>query len=75
MDWEFVKKNHINVSANFANVGQNLLDEGNILSLPQYTGYAVGYGMETIIGPLEIKHSWSPDTNRHYTWVNLGFWF
>ncbi|NDI99591.1 patatin [Flavobacterium sp. LaA7.5] len=75
LDWEFIRKNHLNVTANFANVGQNLLDEGNILSLPQYTGYAVGYGMESIIGPLELKHSWSPDTNRHYTWISIGFWF
>lgn len=75
LDWEFLRKNHINVTANFANVGTNLLDEGNILSLPQYTGYALGYGMETIVGPIEIKHSWSPETNKHYTWFSVGFWF
>ena len=75
LDWEFIRKNHLNVTANIANVGENLLDEGNIISLPQYTGYAMGYGMETIIGPLEIKHSWSPDTNKHFTWVSVGFWF
>ncbi|WP_294736725.1 patatin-like phospholipase family protein [uncultured Flavobacterium sp.] len=75
IDWEFMKKNHINATANFANVGENLLDEGNILSLPQYTGYAMGYGLETIIGPIEIKHSWSPDNNKHYTWISVGFWF
>ncbi len=75
LDWEFIRKNHLNVTANIANVGENLLDEGNIISLPQYTGYAIGYGMETIIGPLEIKHSWSPDTNKHFTWISVGFWF
>ncbi len=75
LDWEFIRKNHLNVTANIANVGENLLDEGNIISLPQYTGYAMGYGMETILGPLEIKHSWSPDTNKHFTWISVGFWF
>lgn len=75
LDWEFFKKNHINFTANFANVGRNLLDEGEMFSLPKYSGYAFGYGMETIIGPIEIKHSWSPDTTIHYTWVSVGFRF
>jgi NTE family protein len=26
------------------------------VSLPKYSGYAMGYGLETIIGPIEIKH-------------------
>ncbi|AXG73973.1 patatin [Flavobacterium arcticum] len=75
LDWEFIRKHHLNATANYANVGHNLLNEGNIISLPEYTGYAMGYGMESIIGPLEIKHSWSPDTNKHYTWISVGFWF
>src|SRR5690606_9375260 len=75
LDYEFVKKNHINFTANFANLGHRIYDEGNIFSVPQYSGYAFGYGMETIIGPIEIKHSWSPDTKNHYTWFSVGFWF
>ncbi|MHA3787508.1 patatin-like phospholipase family protein [Flavobacterium hauense] len=75
LDWEFYKRYHLNTTANFANVGQNLLDEGDMFSLPKYSGYAVGVGMETIIGPIEIKHSWSPETTDHYTWVSVGFWF
>jgi len=75
LDWEFFKKNHLNFTANYANVGRNLLDEGEMFSLPKYSGYAFGYGMETIIGPIEVKHSWSPDTAEHYTWVSVGFWF
>jgi NTE family protein len=75
LDYEFLKKNHINFSANYANIGHNLFDEGQMFSLPKFSGYAFGYGMETILGPLEIKHSWSPDTREHYTWVSLGFWF
>lgn len=74
-DWEFYKKYHLNTTGNFANVGRSLLDEGDMFSLPKYSGYAVGVGMETIIGPIEIKHSWSPETTDHYTWVSVGFWF
>ena len=74
-DYEFYRKNHLNFTANYANIGDNLYEEGKMFSLPQYKGYAFGYGMETIIGPIEVKHSWSPDTNKHFTWVSVGFWF
>ena len=74
-DYEFLRKNHVNITANYANMGSNLYEEAKLLSIPQYTGYAVGYGMETIIGPLEVKHSWSPETGKHYTWFSVGFWF
>ena len=75
LDYEFLRKNHLNITANYANIGKNLYDDGKILSIPQYSGYAVGYGMETIIGPIEVKHSWSPETRDHYTWFSVGFWF
>jgi NTE family protein len=75
LDYEFLRKHHLNVTANYANVGSHLYREGELFSLPKYSGYAVGYGMETIIGPLEIKHSWSPETGHHYTWFSVGFWF
>jgi len=75
LDYEFVRKNHLNVTANYANIGSHLYREGKLISWPSYSGYAVGYGMETIIGPLEIKHSWSPETGKHYTWFSVGFWF
>lgn len=75
LDWEFYRKYHLNFAGNFANIGRNLLDEGDMFSLPKYSGYAFGLGMETILGPIEIKHSWSPETTDHYTWVSVGFWF
>lgn len=75
LDYEFLRKNHVNVTANYANMGNDLYEEAKLLSIPQYTGYAVGYGMETIIGPLEVKHSWSPETGKHFTWFSVGFWF
>lgn len=75
LDYEVLKKNHLNITANFANIGNDLYEQGKILSLPQYSGYSVGYGIETIIGPVEIKQSWSPETNDSYTWFTVGFWF
>lgn len=76
IDYELYKKHHINFTGNFANVGNRIFEhtEG-WLKKPNYTGYAIGYGMESIIGPLEIKHSWSPETGNHFTWFSVGFWF
>ncbi len=75
LDYEIFKKNHLNFSANFANVKDKLFQSVDWISIPKYSGYAVGYGLETIIGPIEIKHSWSPETSKGFTWFSVGFWF
>ncbi len=75
LDYEIFKKNHLNFSANYANISANLFDSLDWISLPKYSGYALGYGVETIIGPVEVKYSWSPETNKGYTWFSIGFWF
>lgn len=75
IDYEFYKKNHVNFSANFANVGDRIFEGVDWISIPKYSGYAVGYGLETIIGPLEMKYSWSPENTKGYTWFSIGFLF
>jgi NTE family protein len=75
IDVEFYRKNHLNFSANYANLGKNLFQSTDWISLPKYSGYAVGYGLETIIGPIEVKYSWSPENSRGFTWFSVGFWF
>ncbi len=58
------------------NVGNKIFDTIDTWFVkPNYSGYSFGYGMETVIGPVEIKHSWSPETKDHYTWFSVGFWF
>ena len=76
MDYEFIRKNHFNVYANFANAGDKIFDKWDTWFVsPAYSGYAIGYGLETLIGPIEIKYSWSPETSQNFWWVNVGFWF
>ncbi len=75
IDYEIFKKNHLNFSANFANIEDNYFESLDWISLPKYSGYAIGYGLETIIGPLEVKYSWSPETAKGFTWFSIGFWF
>lgn len=75
IDCEVFKKNHLNLSANFATIQNNLFDDLDWISIPKYSGYAIGYGLETIIGPIQLKQSWSPETRHGYTWFSVGFWF
>ncbi|WP_166921184.1 patatin-like phospholipase family protein [Flavobacterium poyangense] len=75
VDYEILKKNHVNISANFANLGDDIFTTVDWISMPKYSGYAVGYGLETIIGPIEIKHSWSPQMSKSFTWFSIGFLF
>ena len=75
LDYEFYKKNHFNLAANYANVQDQLFENGNWLSKPTYNGYAIGYALESIIGPIEIKYSWSPELNRGYAYFTVGFAF
>ncbi|WP_264553119.1 patatin-like phospholipase family protein [Flavobacterium sp. N2038] len=75
LDYEIFKKNHVNFSANFANLGDDIFTTVDWISMPKYSGYAVGYGLETIIGPIEIKQSWSPEMSKSFTWFSIGFLF
>jgi len=75
IDYEFFKKHHLNIGGNFANMGDNLFQNTDWVSKPTYTGYAFGYGLETIIGPIEAKYTWSPELHKGFTWFSVGFWF
>ena len=75
LDYEFAKNHHVNLSANYANVADNIFTNGEWLTLPDYSGYAIGYGFDTIIGPIEAKYTWSPETSESKWFFNIGFWF
>lgn len=74
-DWEFYKKNHLNFAVNAANIGDRIFESSDWISEQKRIGYAVGYGLESIIGPIEVKYTWSPDVGHGYTWFSIGFWF
>lgn len=75
LDYEIIKKNHINFSANFGNIRDNLFESIDWVYKADYSGYAFGYGLETVLGPVEVKYSWSPEHSTSYTWFSVGFWF
>jgi NTE family protein len=74
-DIEIFKKNHLNFTANYSNIGNNIFTNDGWFKKPEFSGYAIGYGIESIFGPIEVKQSWSPETNDSFTWISVGFWF
>lgn len=75
VDYRFYKKHHLNFTANYMQLKDAMFQYNDWLELPVNSGYALGYGFQTVIGPLEIKQSYSPEVNIHYTWFSIGFWF
>ncbi len=75
LDYEIFKDHHINIAANFASIGDDIFFQNEWMEVLNYSGYAVGYGFETIFGPIEIKYNWSPDTNYSAYFINFGYWF
>lgn len=75
VDYELFDKNHIVLSGNFANIGDNIFDDGDWISAPEYSGYAIGYSLETFLGPIEAKYTISPELKESIWFFNVGFWF
>ena len=75
LDFELFNKQHIMLSANYANIHNNIFDDGEWLTSPDYSGYALGYSLETFLGPIEAKYTWSPETKDSHWFLNMGFWF
>ncbi|CAH8281254.1 NTE family protein [Mariniflexile fucanivorans] len=74
-DYEIFKKQHITLEGNWANVDDDIFETGEWLSLPNYNGYALGYAIETFLGPIQAKFSYSPELRQSYWFFNVGFWF
>lgn len=75
LDFEFIPKNHLMFSANFANVDDDLFRIGEWFTEPAFSGYALGYGWESFIGPLQVLYSWSPEIDQGNVFFSLGYWF
>ncbi|MCB0381801.1 MAG: patatin-like phospholipase family protein [Psychroserpens sp.] len=74
-DYEIFKKHHITLEGNWANVDNEIFETGEWFTLPDYRGYAVGYGLDTFLGPVEAKFTYSPEQRKGIWFFNIGFWF
>ena len=72
--YEFLPKNYFLLTANYARVENDLYNEGKIFENTK-SGYMVGYGLDTFLGPVEINFAWSPDHNERFWYFNVGYWF
>jgi len=75
VDWEFARKNHFVVSGNVCNIGDALFESNDWYRSISHYGFAFGYGLETFLGPVELKYSYSPDLGEDQWYVNIGFRF
>lgn len=74
-DYQVLKNHHLTLEGNWANIDDNIFDTGEWFTLPDYRGYALGYGIETFLGPIQAKYSYSPEQKESAWFFNIGFWF
>jgi len=72
--YEIIKNHYTSLMVNVARADADLFNKGAIFEDTK-TGYAIGYGLNSPIGPIEVKYSWSPDTDQNFWFFNVGFWF
>ncbi len=75
IDYEVFKKTHVMFSANFASVEDNLFESSDWFSKAQFTGYAIGLGAETFLGPISLRYSFTPQDREPILFVNVGYRF
>jgi len=75
LDYEFSPKNHLLFAANYANVADDIYRTADWFTVPKYSGYGIGYGLESFLGPVQVIYSWSPERNENNFFFSLGYWF
>lgn len=75
VDFEIAPKNHLLFTANFANVADDLFRTGDWFKQPSFSGYGLGYGFESFIGPIQIYYSWTPEIKKDRIFFSVGYWF
>ncbi|WP_318310717.1 patatin-like phospholipase family protein [Flagellimonas crocea] len=75
MDYNVAPKHHLLLSANYANVDDDLFRTGDWFKEPSFSGYGIGYGFESFMGPIQIYYSWSPEISDGNFFFSVGYWF
>lgn len=75
LDFEFQPKHHIKFTSNISLAKDDLFNDGSWFKTPEYTGYGIGYGLETFFGPIELTWSYSPENKQPVVFFNAGWWF
>jgi NTE family protein len=72
--YEFIKKNSIGFIGNFARTDLDIYNGGQVFQDVK-SGYAIKYVYNSVLGPVSVVNSWSPDRNSKNWYFSLGFWF
>jgi len=72
--YELFKNQFVSFTGNFARTDDDLWNKGRIFQDTR-SGYAFGYGINTFLGPIQLKYAWSPDNKENFWYFNLGYWF
>ena len=75
VDIEPFKKQHILLLANLAKVDNNLFESFQWHKYPNYSGYGIGYSIDSFLGPVELKCTYSPEVKQAVWLFNIGYWF
>lgn len=75
LDYRFLKKAHLNFTYNVANIGNDIFINNDWLNRPKFNGFGLGLGYETLLGPIEMKYSFSPEIKQHFLWFTVGYKF
>ncbi len=75
LDLEIAPKNHVLFAANAANVDDDLFRTGDWFTEPNFSGYGIGYGFESFLGPVQVYYSWSPQIDDGNVFFSVGYWF
>ncbi|KPM32981.1 Patatin [Croceitalea dokdonensis DOKDO 023] len=75
MDYLMAPKSHLMFVANAANVDDDLFRTGEWFTAPTFSGYAIGYGLESFLGPVQVYYSWSPQQEQNNLYFSIGYWF
>ncbi len=72
--YEFIENHYLMSAINLARVDDDLFNEGRVFEDTK-TGYSIGYGFDSFLGPVELNYTHSPDTKENHWYFNLGYWF
>jgi len=76
LDYKIFEKHHLNATANYANIGTRIFNIEDWFRTAGLSGYALGYGYESIIGPMQVKYAFSPDDDtQNRVFISVGYWF
>lgn len=75
LDINHYRKHHIMLHGNVAKVDNELFQSLNWQTSPDFSGYGIGYSLQSVLGPIELKFTYSPELKKPIWLLNIGYWF